>query len=279
MEDNIAGINSTVNVEQTEYGYDRETIDEIKINAPVAHRNIWGALTTNDYSGVVKTYFPDVKDAEAKKATEDWTVPEVDDIIIYLLTNQEIKIQSEEDFFHEIPESFYNEDLYTGVTTKIMDFFNSDVDYVDIEGGLLDTGRKLSGTRNIILSKPNFAEVTLSYTLMARSYYNVKEISKQVEAYLKRYFSLGNIAFGEYTSFQDIVYDIIDNSGIEGIRYLNIDISGEKDEKGEIHNDLFDYINKDLIIPHIGAIIVLKDLEATLQSSPNSTTGGVTNGR
>lgn len=279
MEDNIAGINSTVNVEQTEYGYDRETIDEIKINAPVAHRNIWGALTTNDYSGVVKTYFPDVKDAEAKKATEDWTVPEVDDIIIYLLTNHEIKIQSEEDFFHEIPESFYNEDLYTGVTTKIMDFFNSDVDYVDIEGGLLDTGRKLSGTRNIILSKPNFAEVTLSYTLMARSYYNVKEISKQVEAYLKRYFSLGNIAFGEYTSFQDIVYDIIDNSGIEGIRYLNIDISGEKDEKGEIHNDLFDYINKDLIIPHIGAIIVLKDLEATLQSSPNSTTGGVTNGR
>lgn len=279
LEDNIAGVSSTVNVEQTEYGYDRETIDEIKLNAPVAHRNIWGALTTNDYSGVVKTYFPDVKDAQAKKATEDWTVPEVDDIIIYLLTNQEIQVQSSDEFFHEIPDSFYSEETYTRITSKIMDFFNSDVDYVDIEGGTLDTGRKLSGTRDIILSKPNFAEVTLSYTLMARSYYDVNDISKQVEAYLKRYFTLGNIAFGEYTSFQDIVYDIIDNSGIEGIRYLSIDVKGDKDEKGEIHNDLFDYVNRDLIIPHVGAIMVLKDLEANLQSSPDSTTGGVSYGR
>ena len=155
------------------------------------------------------------------------------------------------------------------------------MDYTDIESGFLDTGRKLSGTRDIILSKPNYVGLTLTYTLMARSYYNVSEISSQVESYLKRYFTLGNIPFGEYISFQDIIYDIIDNSGIEGIRYLSIDISGDKDEKGEIHNEYFDFINKDLIIPRVGAIIVLKELIPTLQSSPANVNsrGGVINGR
>ena len=108
MEDNIANISSTVNVSQEEFGYDRETIDEIKVNAPIAHRNIWGALTTNDYSGVVKTYFPDIKDSVSKKSSEDWSSPEVDDIVIYLLTNQEINLQSESEYFHEIPDTFYN---------------------------------------------------------------------------------------------------------------------------------------------------------------------------
>ena len=281
MEDNIANINSTVNVSQEEFGYDRETIDEIKVNAPIAHRNIWGALTTNDYSGVVKTYFPDIKDSVSKKSSEDWSSPEVDDIVIYLLTNQEINLQSESEYFHEIPDTFYKDSYYTRITTNITNFFNSDVDYTDIESGFLDTGRKLSGTRDIILSKPNYVGLTLTYTLMARSYYNVSEISSQVESYLKRYFTLGNIPFGEYISFQDIIYDIIDNSGIEGIRYLSIDISGDKDEKGEIHNEYFDFINKDLIIPRVGAIIVLKELIPTLQSSPANVNsrGGVINGR
>ena len=281
MEDNIANISSTVNVSQEEFGYDRETIDEIKVNAPIAHRNIWGALTTNDYSGVVKTYFPDIKDSVSKKSTEDWGCPEVDDIVIYLLTNQEIKLQSENEYFHDIPNSFYKDSYYTKITTNITNFFNSDVDYTDIESGFLDTGRKLSGTRDIILSKPDYVGLTLTYTLMARSYYDVNEISSQVESYLKRYFSLGNIPFGEYISFQDIIYDIIDNSGIEGIRYLSIDVSGDKDEKGEIHNEYFDFINKDLIIPRVGAIIVLKELVPTLQSYPANvrSIGGVTHGR
>lgn len=270
MEDNIANIDSTHNVSQEAYGYERETIDEIKINAPIAHRNIWGALTTNDYSGVVKTYFPDIKDAVAKKASEDWKSPEVDDIDIYLLTNQEISFQSNEEYFHEIPQSFYDEGYYLNITQNIKDFFNSDVDYIDIKSGTTDTGRKLSGTRNINLKKPDYVEVTLSYTLITRSYYDANTISNQIDAYLKRYFSLGNLNFGDYISFQDIIYDIIDNSGIEGIRYLSIDIVGNKDENGEIHNEYFDYINKDLIIPHIGAIIVLKGVSSIIQTSPTN---------
>ena len=48
------------------------------------------------------------------------------------------------------------------------------------------------------------------------------------------------------------------------------------DENGEIHNEYFDYINKDLIIPHVGAIMVLKGLSYALKLDHNSDTGGIT---
>lgn len=286
METAISYVKETRNIEQISYGYDSETLDEIKLNAPIAHRNIWGALTTDDYAGVVKVYFPDIKDAEAKKASDDWTTPEVDDINIYLLTNAEIQYQlglsedpQEKPLFSEFPDEYkvdaYKQDSYTGVYKNILDFFNSNTSYVDIESGLLDTGRKLSGTRFIYLFNPNYSPITLKYTLMARNYYNVESIAEELEKYLKNYFFVGNIPFGQIISFQDLAYDIIDNSGIEGIRFLSFDISGEtKDENEEIHTNTYDYENKDLIIPKIGTIIVLGGFERDLKSSPNTDVGG-----
>ena len=51
MADNLSAVKSTVNVSQTVVGTNRETLDEIKVNAPIAHRNIWGALTVKDFAG------------------------------------------------------------------------------------------------------------------------------------------------------------------------------------------------------------------------------------
>lgn len=290
METALSYVKETRNVEQISHGYDNETLEEIKINAPIAHRNIWGALTTDDYAGVVKTYFPDIKDAEAQKASEDWTLPEVDDINIYLLTNAEIEYQSgsqqdgkedEKPLFKEFPDEFkvdphdYSTYDKVPVFNNIIEFFNSNVSYTSIESGTLDTGRKLSGTRGIYLFNPNYAPITLKYTLMARNYYDPESIAEELEKYLKNYFFIGNIPFGQIVSFQDLAYDIIDNSGIEGIRFLSFDISGEtKDENEEIHTNTYDYVNKDLIIPKIGTIIVLGGFERDLKSSPNTDVGG-----
>ena len=110
---------------------------------------------------------------------------------------------------------------------------------------------------------------------MARNYYDPESIAEELEKYLKNYFFIGNIPFGQIVSFQDLAYDIIDNSGIEGIRFLSFDISGEtKDENEEIHTNTYDYVNKDLIIPKIGTIIVLGGFERDLKSSPNTDVGG-----
>lgn len=283
LEDNIASISKTYNVEQLEYGYDQESLDEIKVNAPVAHRNIWGALTCDDFAGVLEVYFPDVKDAEAKKASEDWTEPEVDDIFIYIMTNDEIQRQPENDFFilGNLSEKYYNDEngKFKQLTDKIQKFFSSDTDYVEIESGEgLDSGRKLVGMRDIYLKHSVFAQLNVEYKLMVHNYYDVGKVSKQIDSYLFNFFKLGNLKFGEYISFQDLMYKILETSGIEGIRYLSLSVAGDKDDRGEIHNDLFSYISNDLLIPEKGTMFVLTGLSRSFLDTQNSNSGGGTVG-
>lgn len=291
MEDNIASIASTQNVKILKTGYNQETVDEIKVNAPIAHRNIWGALTCDDFAGVLKVYFPDVIDAEAKKASEDWTKPEVDDIEIYVLTQveieEQIRLQEEREskFFQPLTEDFYNSserylslmgdpDKDNGI---IHQFFNSDTDYVEIESGEgLDSGRKLVGMRDIYLKHANFAGLNIEYTLMVRDYYDRDLVSKQIDNYIFNYFALGNIKFNQDISLQDLMYEIVDNSGIEGIRYLSFTIFGDKDENGEIHNDLYSFISHDLLIPEIGTLFVLTGISRHFPEVGKKSNGGGT---
>lgn len=272
MADNLSAVKSTVNVSQTVVGTNRETIDEIKVNAPIAHRNIWGALTVKDFAGATKTYFPSVFDADAQKASSDWGSPAVDDIKIYILTNNEVALEDPTSFFVPIPDSFYNDPAYTQITNSVTAFFNSDSDYVSVENATYDTGRKIAGTRNVIVSKPHYEGINLSYTLISKPYFDTTTVSNLVTAYLKKYFSLGNVLFGEQISLQELSHEIIENGGFDGISYLSFDVTGEKDDQGEIHNNYFDYLNRDLIIPKNGVIITLTGVTPDLRAS--STEGG-----
>lgn len=272
MADNLSAVKSTVNVSQTVVGTNRETIDEIKVNAPIAHRNIWGALTVKDFAGATKTYFPSVFDADAQKASSDWGSPAVDDIKIYILTNNEVALEDPTSFFVPIPDSFYDDPAYTQITNSVTAFFNSDSDYVSVENATYDTGRKIAGTRNVIVSKPHYEGINLSYTLISKPYFDTTTVSNLVTAYLKKYFSLGNVLFGEQISLQELSHEIIENGGFDGISYLSFDVTGEKDDQGEIHNNYFDYLNRDLIIPKNGVIITLTGVTPDLRAS--STEGG-----
>lgn len=280
LEDNIAGVTSTLNVSQKSIGYDQETLDEIKMNAPVSHRTIWGALTCSDFAGVLKVYFPYVQDAEAEKASDDWTQLAVDDINLYFLTKQEVDYQTDGDVFTPIPNSFYSGTTYTKVKQSIADFFNSDVDYVDIgTNTTLDAARKIVGARNAILKHPVYAPLTLSYDLVVQPYYNPTSIAEEVESYLKRYFRLGKLNFNEDVSLQEIIYEIIETSGIDGIRYLNMTVEGDKDSRGEIHATTavpYDFLNNDLIVPAIGTMLVLGSVSGTAEViNARNSQGGV----
>lgn len=272
MADNIAAVKSTTNVMQTVIGVDRETVDEIRVNAPLAHRNIWGALTVKDFAGATKTYFPSVVDSAAQKASNDWSSPAVDDINIYILTQNEVAYESPDSFFTPIPDSFYSDPSYTQITNSISAFFNSDSDYVNVENATYDTGRKLAGTRNIIVKKPYYTGINLAYTLIAKPYFDATEVSNLVTAYLKKYFSLGNLQFGDSISLVELSHDIIENGGFDGVKYLSFDIVGDHDDQGEIHSNYYDYENRDLIIPRVGVIITLTGVTPTIRSS--STEGG-----
>lgn len=270
MEDSIANIKGTSNIEQTVHGYDQESVAEIKMNAPLSFRTRWGALTVSDFAGVTTKNFLEVVSAEAKKAEEfgnsDTPSQAVDDIIIYILTQGEVDLEASDNFYIPIPSGFYSNWYYSGLIENITNFFNSDVPYVEQNGVQLDTGRKLAGTRNIIVSHSKIVGLTLNVTLMAEKYYEPSDVTENVMTYIKNYFKLGNIPFNTDISLVDLIYSTINDSGIKGIQYLNLDVDGVKDENEEIHNADYQYVNKDLIIPAIGVIIALEDANVTIRT-------------
>lgn len=256
LEDNLAGISSTSNVEVVSEGSEAESLEEIRVNAPVSHRNIWGALTIDDFSGVVKATFSSIKDAEARRASDNWSDLAVDDIEVFLLTNQEVSYAKENEL-RVIPEEWYSDNTqYTNTLENIESFFDSNTDYVQIgTNTVLDGARKLAGVRNVILSHPNFQGLNIDYTLIVKSYYNVNEISQKVDQFILDFFQLGNLDFGEDISLQELSYLITEQSSIEGIRYLNIKLAGLLiDEQGEYSNEMFSLYNNDLVVPNKGTL-------------------------
>lgn len=256
LEDNLAGITSTSNVEVISEGSEAESLEEIRVNAPVSHRNIWGALTVDDFSGVVKATFSSIKDAEARRASDNWSDLAVDDIEVFLLTNQEVSYAKENEL-RVIPEEWYSDNTqYTNTLENIESFFDSNTDYVQIgTNTVLDGARKLAGVRNVILSHPKFQGLNIDYTLIVKSYYNIDEISQKIDQFILDFFQLGNLDFGEDISLQELSYLITEQSSIEGIRYLNIKLAGLPiDEKGEYSNDKFSLYNNDLVVPNKGTL-------------------------
>lgn len=252
MEDSISVISKTYNVEQLEYGYDNESTESIKANATMAHRNLWGALTCSDFSGLTEINFKDVICAESKKASEDWTKPEVDDIEIYILTYDETQQQGDT-VYVPLDSSYYTnlDGSFQKLSFKIQDFFNSNTDYVEIESGkIVDAGRKLIGVRNIIIKPANMVELNLTMNLKLWDYYSFETVSKQIEDYLYYFFKLGNIKFGDEISLKDLAYNIT-NSTIEGIRYLSFNVSVNK---GSEYCTITD---GDLLVPKIGTLFTL----------------------
>lgn len=267
LEDSIAGVAETRNVALISVGTEAETVDEIRLNAPVAHRSIWGALTTDDFSGVVKTYFATVFDSESAKASEDWSSLAVDDIKIYILTKEEINYAKENDLA-VIPESWYTDNTdFTALANSITDFFNSNTDYVEIEGMKYDSARKLAGTRNIIVNHSRFKELSIKYSLLTYDYYSAEDVATQIDSYIENFFSIGSLKYGQDISLKDIMYDILYKSGIEGIRYLDIKLDNiTLDESGKYEDSYFTYVNEDLLIPKKGTIFAVTSIT---HSEPN----------
>lgn len=261
LEDNIAGVKTTRNVEVVAEGFEAESLDEIRLNAPISMRNIWGALTVKDYAGVIKVHFPDIYDSEAKKASVEWSTPEVDDIAIYMLTSIEVSYAKDNDL-RTIPDTWYvNNTQYQSITDSITAFFDSDTDYVQVGSNtVLDGARKLAGTRDILLNHPKFVELSIKYTLIVRDYFDINDVASKIESYLYNVFQIGNVHFGEEISLQSLMYDIIDRGEIEGIRYLNLTLNNINTTNGEYENEYFKVVNDDLLIPKTGSIFTLTEL-------------------
>lgn len=193
MESNLAYVKETFNPEEPYIvGFDDETLDEIKANAPRYSETKWGALTLEDFSDVVLMNFPDVKLATSVRDIE--VNPEsgdIDSLHIYMLTNT----MTEEDTSFE--PSLYEE------LTK---FFDENGD-----------GRKIVGANNIYIEPPVLRAIDISADIVVYDRYNAAEIKEEVEKLIEEGFKLGNYEFDQELSLSEVQSYIL-TSGIEGIK-------------------------------------------------------------
>lgn len=183
---NIALVKSTFNPALAyESGKDEETLEEIRVNAPIANRTRFGALTLQDFSDVIKKDFTYVKDAQSKRDPENQ-----DNIYIYLLLVD-------------------NETLTEDHKEEILNEFNEN------EGG-----RKIVGADKIFLEPATFVDVDITAELVVDNYYQKELVKDEVETFLTNYFRKGDYPFNKELSFSALTTEIFNN--VKGVKSFRI---------------------------------------------------------
>lgn len=189
LDSNLALISRTFNpyVADVE-GQDKESLEDIKRNAPVAYRTAWGALTIKDFADVVKSNFLSV-DKASSYATSD----EGRDVAIYVLLKNDAEIPSQ---------------LVSGVR-----------DIFDENKG----GRKLIGVGYVTLHPAIKTPVDISATLAVKPRYDFETVKANIADFLADYFAVGNRDFDTELSISELSAEIMNPSNaIDGIRFFKI---------------------------------------------------------
>ena len=187
-----------------ERGEDKETVDSIKVNAPNAHRVVWGALTIEDFKDIVLLNIPEVKLADSvTKSGDKYSV------VIYAL-----------------PVS--GELLTEDVKLKILNLF-------DKEG----EGRNLAGMNTVEVKDAILTGIDFTGDLIVKDTFKVSDVENQIREYLVNYFKLGNYNFNADLSLTELSSNIMNPSnGIEGIKSFKFTLPSDsimKPETGVIY--------------------------------------------
>lgn len=188
IDSNLAFVDSTYNPSTADVeGQDKETLAEIKRNAPTAFRAVWGALTVDDFADVVLANFPEVDKASS------YVVGDGHDVSIYVLLKNDAEI---------------SETLQTG----ILDLFNEN-----------KGGRKIIGAGAINLLPAIKSPVNLSFSLAVKPRYDFETVKGHITDFLTDYFVVGNRDFDSELSLSGLCAEIMNpDNVIEGIRFLKI---------------------------------------------------------
>lgn len=189
LDSNLALVAETFNPDTAFVeGYDKETLSEIKKNAPNANRTKWGALTTNDFSDVISMNFNEVD-----KVVSYSNQTNSSDMDIYLLLKNDAELTDE-------------------IKEKILYLF-------DENGG----GRKVVGVGNLNLLPAIKTPLDITATLAVKDRYNFYDVMAQIEAFINNYFEVGNRDFNEEFIPSMLSSEVMNpDNAINGIRYFRI---------------------------------------------------------
>lgn len=169
-------------------GHDKESLEEIKRNAPVINKTLWGALTTSDFSIVTQANFPEIDKAASYPAGE-----ENRDIAIYVTLKSGNLLGNE-------------------LKTRIENLFSEN-------GG----GRKIVGAEEVFIRDAIRRPVNITATLSVLPRYDFDSVKAAITEFLTYYFAEGNYDFDTELSISKLSSEVMAaENRIEGIRYFDI---------------------------------------------------------
>lgn len=170
-----------------ELGQERESTEEIKRNAPVANRTLWGAITLEDFSDVLVDNFDFVVDAEAKRDPSN-----ADNVIIHILLKDNAPLTEE-------------------VRQQLLDFFDAN-----------KGGRKVIGSDTIFIEPPTFVGLNIKVRLIVQDTFIQEEVKSKVEEYIMNYFDEGKYGFRKEFSYTGFAHEMFTNIiGIKALSFIH----------------------------------------------------------
>lgn len=216
LDSNIALVDRTFNPYTCDVrGENKETLEEIKRNAPNSNRTKWGALTTTDFADVIKLNFVEVDKVSAYNNPDNSR-----DIDIYLILKEDKELTEE-------------------VKSKINSLFDEN------EGG-----RKIVGAGNIALNPAIRVPLEIEATLSVKDRYNFEEVKSNIEEFIVDYFKVGNIDFDTEFIPANIVAEVMNPvNAIEGVRFFTIDkVNGSTSNSFRPNNgEIFTLANTNIV--------------------------------
>lgn len=202
---NLALVKETFNPSSAyEIGHNSETVEEIKRNAPIANRTIWGAVTAKDFADVIKMKFPDVE-----LCTAYYNLENPDDLDIYVYLKNDVALTDK-------------------AISEIQDYFDEN-----------KGGRRIVGSNDLFILSPTFTPLDLSISLIVKDRYRKENVEAQIKNYLTYFFKKGNYDFDTELSISELSTKIMStNTGISGIKALKITYPTEDiltPNRGEIY--------------------------------------------
>lgn len=171
-----------------EQGIDKESIESIKINAPNAHRTLWGATTIEDFAEIVLLNVPEVVLADSLTDAEDKY-----SVVIYAFSS-------------------YGDILPDTLEQKILDLFDKD-----------KGGRMLAGLNKVTVKNPTFTPTNFTISLIVKDKYSRSSIEAQIKEYLTDFFKKGNYRFNQKLSLSELSANLMNpENAIGGILSVKI---------------------------------------------------------
>lgn len=196
LDTNIALVAETFNPDSYfEEGFDKETLSEIKVNAPNSFRIRWSCLEEQDYADRVKELFPQVIFASSCKSPT-----EVDIMNVYLFLGEDKELT--DDLRVEIEEMF--------------------------------EARALVGTEVTLIpaSEDTFIPLTLNVSLILQDRYSQSSARTQIDSMFTDFFAKGNYDYHTECSVTEL--EAMIKEDVPGLRSVRISITSDISSEGDL---------------------------------------------